>query len=182
MIKKYIPYILLLVVGFAIGILCRPNHIREVTKMVTDTLVVIDTQIIEKPVLVEKRVVDTMLVEVHDTTRVNDTLYMRLGFETKTYQGEDYLAKVSGYNPSLYYIEVYPKTKIVKETTTQSVTNRNTLALGFEVHYSYTPYIPIYLEYSYLLHKNLEMSARIFYDIPTQHYGMGMGMRARIGW
>ena len=181
--KKVLICILLLVVGWLIGWLFRPSKTETIIETQVDTLVRVDTHIIEKPVMVEKRIKDTVYVavQVHDTTTINDTLYMKLAFETKTYKGEDYLAKVAGYNPSLYYIEVYPKTVTI--TQTQSVTNRNALALGFEMqYYRDNPYIPIYLEYSYLLHKNFGMYGKLLYDIPTQSVGVGLGIKAQIGW
>lgn len=183
--KKIIIGALLLILGFVIGILCRPNRIERVVDIQRDTTFLIDTHIVEKPVLKETRVIDTVYIaiEVHDTTTINDTLYMRLEFETKTYKGENYLAKVSGYNPSLYYIEVYPKTKVIKESITQSVTHRNALGLGFEMNYANNyPYIPIYLEYSYLLHRNVEMYARLLYDLPSRNVGVGLGTKFSIGW
>lgn len=181
--KKVLICILLLVVGMLIGWLFRPSKTETIIETQVDTLVRVDTHIIEKPVLIEKRIKDTVYVavQVHDTTTINDTLYMKLAFETKTYKGDDYLAKVAGYNPSLYYIEVYPKTVTI--TQTQSVTNRNALALGFEMqYYRDNPYIPIYLEYSYLLHKNFGMYGKLLYDIPTQSVGVGLGIKAQIGW
>ena len=181
--KKVLICILLLVVGMLIGWLFRPSKTETIIETQVDTLVRVDTHIIEKPVMVEKRIKDTVYVavQVHDTTTINDTLYMKLAFETKTYKGEDYLAKVAGYNPSLYYIEVYPKTVTI--TQTQSVTNRHALALGFEMqYYRDNPYIPIYLEYSYLLHKNFGMYGKLLYDIPTQSIGVGLGIKAQIGW
>ena len=180
--KKYIPYILVLVVGFVIGILCRPHHIERVVDIQRDTTFVVDTHIIEKPVLVERTVKDSLLVAVHDTLRIRDTLYISLPMETKVYAEKDYYAEVSGYKPSLDYLEVYPKTQIVKETITQSVTNRNALGVGFEMNYTSYPYIPIYLEYSYLLHKNVEFYARLLYDLPSQKMGFGLGAKVSFGW
>lgn len=112
---------LLLILGFVMGILCRPKHFREVTKMLTDTLVVTDTHIIEKPVLVERTIKDSLLVAVHDTLRIRDTLYITLPRETKVYAEEEYYAEVSGYKPSLDYIEVYPKTKVISKTETTTL-------------------------------------------------------------
>ena len=89
--------------------------------MVTDTLVVRDTHIIEKPVLVERTRKETLLVEVHDTTRIRDTLYIALPMESKTYKGEEYYAEVSGYQPSLDRIEVYPKTVVISKTETTTL-------------------------------------------------------------
>ena len=181
--KKEIIYgALLLIIGFVIGILCRPRHIREVTEKVTDTLVVRDTHIIEKPVLVERTYYDSLYVAVRDTIRIKDSVFVALPMEKKIYKGEDYLAEISGYKPSLDRIEVYPKNTIITETITQSVTNRHALGVGFEMNYINSSYIPIYLEYSYLLHKNASFYARVLYDIPSQSYGFGLGAKFSIGW
>lgn len=173
---------LLLIIGFVTGIVCRPHRIEKVVDIQRDTITKIDTHIVEKPILKETRITDTMYVAVTDTIRQRDTLYMRLEFETKTYKGEDYLAKVSGYNPSLYYIEVYPKTQIVKETITQSVTNRNALSIGIEASYLNALSTPIYLEYERMLHKNVGFYGQIFYDFPTRQYGAGIGMHLQLEW
>ena len=180
--KKYIPYILVLVVGFVIGILCRPRHIREVTERITDTLVVRDTHIIEKPVLVERTYYDSLYIAVRDTIRIKDSVFVALPMEKKIYRGEDYLAEISGYKPNLERIEVYPKTTTIKETIAQTVTNRNALALGLEANYINSPYIPIYLEYERMLHENASFYARVLYDIPSQSYGFGLGAKVSIGW
>ena len=180
--KKYIPYILVLVVGFVIGILCRPHRIERVVDIQRDTTILIDTHIVEKPVLVEKYIQDSLLVAVHDTTIVNDTIFVALPMEKKIYKGEDYLAEISGYKPNLDRIEVYPKTTTIKETITQSVTNRHTLGIGLEMNYFDSPYIPIYLEYSYLLHKNVQIYGRLLYDLPESTYGLGVGVSLQFGW
>jgi hypothetical protein len=183
MIKRILPYIAIGLVGIVIGLLCRPNHFREVAKKVTDTLVVVDTHIIEKPVLVERTVKESLLVAVHDTTIINDTIYVPIPIEKKIYKGEDYFAEISGYKASLDRIEVYPKTVVVSKTeiATQP-TKSNTLALGAEMQYNGATYIPIYLEYSHLLHKNVEMFGKVFYDVPSQQMGVGMGVQIQIGW
>ena len=182
--KDIIIGVLLIVLGFVVGLLCRPDHIREVAKKVTDTLVVVDTHIIEKPVLVERTVKEYRTVAVHDTTVINDTVYVVLPIERKTYKGEDYFAEISGYKANLERIEVYPKTKVISktETTTQTVTHCNRLRLGIEANYYSTPFVPIYLEYERMLHKNVGISARFFYDLPTRLYGVGVGVNAQIGW
>ena len=145
-----------------------------------DTLVIRDTHVIEKPVLVERTRKETLLVEVHDTTIINDTLYLTLPIERRVYKGEEYLAEISGYKPSLDRLEVYPKTVVISKTET--TTKRNSLALGMEVAYSTIPYIPIYLEYGRMLHPNLEIYGKIFYDMPRFNPGVGVGIRTKIGW
>jgi hypothetical protein len=179
--KKIIPYILVLIIGILLGHLWSIEHFSDTTKMIqTDTIVRLDTIIVEKPVVVERTIKDSLLVEVHDTIRIHDTLYLALPRETKIYKGEDYLAEVSGYNPSLDRIEVYPKTKVVTESITHM--NRNSLGLGLDMSYVGTTSIPIYLEYSYLLHKNVEFSAMLMYDLPSQKMGFGLGAKVSFGW
>lgn len=178
--KRLLTYIVIGLVGVVIGLLCRPNHIREVTQKVTDTLVVVDTHIIEKPILVERTIKDSLIVAVTDTIHIKDSVFVPIPIEKKTYKGEDYLAEISGYNATLERIEVYPKTTTIVKT--QTVTKCNQLAIGAEIQYNVAPYIPIYLEYSHLLHKNVEMFANISYDIPTKQMGVGMGMQVQFGW
>ena len=178
--KRLLTYIVIGLVGVVIGLLCRPNHIREVTQKVTDTLVVVDTHIIEKPILVERTIKDSLIVAVTDTIHIKDSVFVPIPIEKKTYKGEDYLAEISGYNATLERIEVYPKTTTIVKT--QTVTKCNQLAIGAEIQYNGAPYIPIYLEYSHLLHKNVEMFANISYDIPTKQMGVGMGMQVQFGW
>lgn len=185
MMKKILSYIIILVLGIVIGLLCRVHHFRDTTQMVqTDTLWMHDTITIEKPVPIEQTRKDTLLVEVHDTTRIHDTLYVALPMESKTYKGEDYLAEISGYNASLDRIEVYPKQVVISktETTTEYLTKKNAIGVGLEVNYITSPYIPIYLEYSHLLHENVNFYARLVYDIPSKSYGVGAGVKATIGW
>ena len=72
---------------------------------------------------------------------------MDLPLEKRSYKREDFYAEVTGYDPRLTYIEVYPKTVYINESVGQSVTGRNTLSFGIEPSYMNTLSIPIYLEY-----------------------------------
>lgn len=108
---------LLLLSGYLLG--KRTARATEPECIVqVDTLRICDTLRIEKPVPVEVRVVDTMLVAVADTIRLSDTVYLRLPREIKQYEDSLYRAQVSGYRPALDWIEVYPQTvyltKVVK--------------------------------------------------------------------
>ena len=182
--KKYIPYLVIFLIGALAGMWAhRQYHFRDEVKMFqTDTIVRFDTIVIEKPVLVERTVKEYRTVAVHDTTIVKDSIYVVLPIEKKIYKGEDYLAEISGYKAILERIEVYPKTITITTKETQTVTNRHALALGIEANYFGKSYIPIYLEYSHLLHKNVGMYAKILYDLPSQSYGFGLGARVSIGW
>lgn len=87
-----------------------------------DTLRIRDTVLVDKPAPVEVRVVDTMLVAVTDTLRLSDTVYLRIPREIKQYEDSLFRAQVSGYRPSLDWIEVYPQTVyLTKVVKTQDV-------------------------------------------------------------
>ena len=80
-----------------------------------DTVWHTDTVFHEKPVekikwkdkLVYIPVTDSILIEKHDTT------YIALQFEKKMYSDSTYSAQVSGFEPSLDWIEVYQKTAYI---------------------------------------------------------------------
>lgn len=130
-IKNILIAAALLVGVWLIGYVIGRNHFRDVTEKVqTDTLIVRDTVREEKPVPVETTDKETLYVAVHDTTRIHDTLYIMLQKESKEYRGEDYMARVSGYEPSLDFIEVYPKTTTITET--KAVSTKSS-AWGFSV-------------------------------------------------
>lgn len=100
---------------------------------VTDTLRITDTLLVEKPVPVEVRVVDTMLVAVTDTVTVGDTVYLSLPRETKLYGDSTYTAQVSGYRPALDWIEVYPQREVV--TRSIFVDSRKRWGIGLQAGY-----------------------------------------------
>ena len=98
--------------GFIIG--RRTCHVPDPEPVVqVDTLRIRDTLLVEKPVPVEVRVVDTMLVAVTDTISINDTVYLHLPREIKHYEDSLFRAQVSGYRPALDWIEIYPQKEVV---------------------------------------------------------------------
>lgn len=180
--KKYIPYIVIFLVGLLIGWLCRRKEYVETTIVQRDTTVVVDTHIVERPVPVRVTVVDTMYAEVRDTIRMNDTLYVSLPLERKEYRRDEFYAVVSGYNPSLIHMEVYPKTVYVTETERETVRQRNYLSVGAEMLYADAFHTYIYAEYERMLHRNVSFSFKALHDIPTQSNGVSIGIKAQIGW
>lgn len=83
----------------------------------TDTLIVRDSIRIDHFIEVAKKVTDSIFVAVADTVRITDTLYMALGRETKEYSSEHFRAQVSGFSPSLDWIDIFPETKTITNTT-----------------------------------------------------------------
>lgn len=80
-----------------------------------DTLIVTDTLLVERPVPVVSEKIRTEFVAVHDTLRVRDTLYMAVPIEAKVYADSTYRAQVSGWQPSLDWIEVYQRTQTITQ-------------------------------------------------------------------
>ena len=183
LVMKYLYYILLTAIGIALGTLINrtffvPERIVETQR---DTTIVRDTLLVYRPVPVKVTQKETLLVEVTDTLRVKDTLYITLPKEVKIYANNDYYAEVSGYQPSLDYLEIYQKNVVISKTETVKEKN-NRLAFGVEAGWCQTFSVPVYLEYSRKLHRNVEINAGVFRDLVIQETGFRVGVNANIGW
>ena len=102
--------------GYALGYASALNEAHK-----ADTVWVRDTITVDRPVekwhTIEKPiyfpVTDTMLVSIHDTT------YIALERTRKGYSGDDYEAVVSGVDPVLESISVFPKTAYITNTVVE---------------------------------------------------------------
>ena len=114
---KWLSYVLVLLLGVAGGAWFTHRYCpRMMVEERRDTTIVRDTIRVESPPEVRREVLETTIrVEVRDTIREKDTLYIRLPMERREYRGEDYYAEVTGYEPRLTRIEVYPETRIITE-------------------------------------------------------------------
>ena len=181
---KNLAYIVILIVGVVLGMgLCRqfysPERVVEVQK---DTTFLIDTLVIEKPSETKKETIkENVLVEVRDTMWIHDTCYIALPMQKKFYKEDTYYAEVSGYNPNLDYLEIYQRTVTISKTETVKE-KKNGLAVGTELGWCVTPSIPIYLEYTRQLHRNVEFNAGVFHDLLLGETGFRVGVNANIGW
>ena len=133
---------------------CRRENGRTseiITKV--DTLYLRDTFRIEKPAPIIIRNTDTILVQIKDTIRIKDTIYIKLQKEQKIYQDENYRAWISGYRPALDSIHIFRNTQqIITSTTIQSKQKDSKWGIGIQVGYGIsvqqnrftpTPYIGI---------------------------------------
>ena len=180
--RNIIIALVILVMGIAVGLLLRKTEYVETTTTIVerDTTVVVDTHIVEKPVPYKVTVTDTLYVIVTEVIEKNDTTYVALPLERKEYRRDEFYAVVSGYNPSLIHMEVFPKTVYVKERET--VRQRNYLSVGAEMLYADAFHTYIYAEYERMLHRNVSFSFKALHDIPTQSNGVSVGIKAQIGW
>lgn len=72
-----------------------------------------DTITIDRPVPVRTMLTDTIYIAVTDTITIRDSIYLRVPHTTKIYADSTYSAQVSGYRPSLDWIEIYPQTVVM---------------------------------------------------------------------
>lgn len=144
-----------LLVGFLLGVVVAcvvtprlgKTLVKE-TSVLRDTLVFRDTVTIERPRLVVQRKIDTIayVKRYCDTIRQTDTIYLpRIQRE---YANESYRAWVSGYEPALDSIRIYPQREIV---TCRDKPKR--WGVGITAGYGLspqglTPYIGIGISYS----------------------------------
>ena len=87
----------------------------------------------------------------------------------------------SGIDSTIDSLNVVRKTEVITKTT-QEPFKKNRLSLGAEVGYFTFPYIPIYLEYSRMLHRNVEFYVRALYDVPSESCGASVGAKLQVGW
>lgn len=124
---------------------------------VADTLIVRDTVTVKCPVPVFTTIIDTILVAYPDIVIIHDTTFVQLPKERKEYSGKDYRAVVSGFQPSLDLIQVFPETKVVTQTISVPSRKRSHWALSLQAGYGLTlqnshitplPYIGAGISYS----------------------------------
>lgn len=114
---------------------CTGGHKPDTEPLVVrDTTVVHDTIRIDKPVPRYVRTTDTIRVKVPVTEVLRDTVYVSLPREVKVYEDSAYRAQVSGYEPRLDWVEVYPKTTTITETITERA-RRKPWGIGVNVGY-----------------------------------------------
>lgn len=164
-----------LLLGLIIGYLSRMSHekaqaTREVT--VVDTTTFVDTvsyyaprHVSEKPLAIVQRKlpvhIDTIRGTVTDTIssayaktqyvdNTKDSALVEIPVTQKKYEGKDYCAYVSGYEPTLDSIFVFPQTTMIRERTYKPP---NKWHLGLQGGYGYgrngfCPYIGVGITYS----------------------------------
>lgn len=161
------PYLLLGILALVAFVLSfgAGYHVgsHRPVEVVRDTVEVVrvDTVVVEKPVAVYHRIVDTMRVPVRvcDTITVRDSVYLELPREQAFYQDTAYRAWVSGYRPALDSIEVYQKTKVVTITETVQeprrrwgfgVTAGYGAAIGADHSVTLSPFVGVGISYNFV--------------------------------
>lgn len=182
--RKELPYIIVMIIGVASGMmLCRQcsRHPSEVVVQ-RDTLIVCDTVIDWWPLEVRTETIDTMRVVVRDTVRVRDTLYVSLPIDKKLYATDEYYAEVSGYRPSLDYIEVYPKTIYITQTEKVIPIKKNQFSISIGTEYYRVIGVPVQVQYTRNIGRYFGAYSYLEYELQSGEVGAGIGLQATIEW
>jgi len=156
--KQVILGIIIAVVLFFSGFFvrqCTYKAPEPEIKEYRDTVTLTDTMWFPDPVEVERVVRDTMWVDVGDIIIEHDTTYIPLPKEYVTYKDSSYTAVVSGFNPALEEIAVYPKTQYITVQTEKIFTEYKHYKFGVGVQAGYgitpagfQPYLGLGLSYN----------------------------------
>lgn len=127
--------------------------IKTETKVVTDTLIVKDTIRISEVIEVKRKVIDTLFFPIVDTIQIHDTTFITLYKEVKVYEDSLFKAQISGVEPQLDWIEVYPQTQYINTTETIIKSKDKPWGLGVQLGVGVcrgglaTPYIGLGISY-----------------------------------
>lgn len=141
--------------GFMLGRQGATLPVQTRVEHKTDTLYVRDTITRETPVYLRSFARDTMLV------KVTDTIVVELPREVRVYEDSLYYAEVSGYQPSLDYLELYQQDRVITRDVTQVVEVKKAARWGVGVQVGYgigthagtvytTPYVGVGLSWNIL--------------------------------
>lgn len=193
--KKYIPYLVIFLVGAVIGMwLCRQYHFRYTTNEVQrDTVTVFDTARHSRLELVRNtyrldipKIGFPELVYIpSDSTTIiyrDSVRYVTLPrqyFYTRTADAEVYH---SGIDSRIDALNVFHKTQAITKTVTQTVTKRHELSLGIEANYFMAPSTPIKLKYTYHAVPWFSVYGYAEHDLLSREFGVGAGTSIDFRW
>jgi len=125
----------LLVAAYCCG-LHRGKAAAPAPEIIRDTVVLRDTIVTLEPVIVTQRVTDTLEIEV--LTVQHDTITAYLPREEVTYEDSSYTAIVSGVQPRLDYLAIYPEVRTITVTETINVPTAQRWGIGLQAGYGLT--------------------------------------------
>ncbi len=191
--KPIYTYVLLIVVGILLGAgVCRNYYVKIAPDVQRDT-----TYIYEK-VPYSRLDLGKMSVQLSiPEVNVPNIVFMRIDSTTVIYKDsvryvvlprqyyftstEDVEIWHSGIDSTIDSLNVVAKNVVVSKMEIPTE-KRNYLSAGVEVGWCSTFSIPIYLEYTRKLHKNVEFNAGVFHDLVLGETGFRIGVNANIGW
>lgn len=126
---KHVIYIIIIIILIILN-LYQYNHNKIVkinTVEVRDTVVIRDTVKFDNPTLIYvKTELDTLYIESIDSTVV-------MNKETKVYRDSTYEAQISGFQPHLDHINVFPKTTYITTEKTSYIEKKKHFNHGIQI-------------------------------------------------
>lgn len=160
--EKIEDFVLFLLYALGVGMMLYATGIfrsdvrncKDAQIAVSDTIVLRDTIMVEKPVTRDSVIVRYKRVEVPVVVRdtILDTVFVELPITSKYYKSSRYEAWVSGYEPSLDSISIFSETKYIKDMVK---TRKSRWGLGVSVGYGVTrtkvePFVGVSVNYNIL--------------------------------
>lgn len=145
----------MLVLGFIIGRNCPQETPVGPIKTKVDTLVVYDTITQIQPISVEKRVVERQLVQISDTLRIRDTMFVYMNREQVIWRDSLSAVYASGIMPQVDSVKHFVQDRFITIETQVPVKIRSRWGLGLQAGMGagkdgITPYVGVGLSYNLL--------------------------------
>lgn len=192
--KKYIPYLVIFLIGALAGMWAHRQYNRTHTELVvqTDTLVRYDTikysklELIGKNYRLDLPKIDNprMVLIPYDSTTIiyrDSVRYVTLPRQYFYTSTDDVEIWHSGIDSTIDSLNVVRKTQEITKTT-QTKPKLNSIGIGVETNYMSSLSTPIYVEYERTLKPWLSVYGQVAYDLPSQKYGAGVGLKMQIEW
>lgn len=151
---KWLPYLLVSVLAFGLGWIFHPNQTAGAVEL--DTIVYTNTvrEVKVDTLYMLRPIPYVVSVDNTDTIYVSDSCYHLR--EYKEYQDSNFYAKVSGAQPRLDEIRVYPRTERITEYVYRDIVKKDKwgrFAIGLSAGYGISdkgvvPYIGVSFNYN----------------------------------
>lgn len=192
--KKYIPYIFILILGIVIGALCRGYYSCDEVITQRDTTVVYKTRYYSRPELVDKTIqlevpkidvrqrafvpADSVTIIYRDSVRY--VALPRQNYYTKTEEAQIWHSGVDSTIDSLSLL--FPTTTITHTEKVARKPRKHAVGIGIEANYSTTFNMPVQLEYTYNVKPWLSVYGYAEYELFRKQLGVGAGTQMFIEW
>ena len=192
--KKYIPYIFILILGIVIGALCRGYYARDKVTTQRDTVTVYKTRYYSRLELKDKTIrlevpkidvrqrvfvpADSVTIVYRDSVRY--VTLSRQNYYTKTGEAQIWHSGVDSTIDSLSLL--FPTTTIAQTEKVARRPKKHAIGIGIEANYSTTFNMPVQLEYTYNIKPWLSVYGYAEYELFRKQFGVGAGTQMTIEW